>query len=160
MSGLGDLSSSRKDPPNKPRHPTARSRRIEFNLASRLGCSLALVIKMTKVTKNLPPKFQVWVDARKLFHLSHVHIQMARELGMNPKKFGSLANHDQERWKTPLPGFIEDLFFKRFGKERPDEVLSIEDLFKKRRNKTTEREAKGQGEIRDSEADEDSECPF
>jgi hypothetical protein len=22
----------------------------------------------------------VWVDARKLFHLSHVHIQMAREL--------------------------------------------------------------------------------
>ena len=115
---------------------------------------------MTKVAKNLPPKFQVWVDARKLFHLSHVHIQMARELGMNPKKFGSLANHDQERWKTPLPGFIEDLFFKRFGKERPDEVLSIEDLFKKRRNKTTEREAKGQGEIRDAEADEDSECPF
>ena len=71
--------------------------------------------------QELPPKFQVWVDARRLFHLSHVHIQMARELGMNPKKFGSLANHDQERWKTPLTGFIEDLFFKRFGKERPDE---------------------------------------
>ena len=85
---------------------------------------------------------------------------MARELGLNPKKFGSLANRDQERWKTPLPGFIEDLFFKQFGKERPDEVLSIEDLFKKRQNKTTEREATGQGGIRDSEADVDSECPF
>ncbi|MEI6915336.1 MAG: hypothetical protein WCL39_09415 [Armatimonadota bacterium] len=100
------------------------------------------------------------MDARKLFHLSHTHIQMARELGLNPKKFGSLANHDQERWKTPLPGFIEDLFLKRFGKERPDKVLSIEDLFNARRNKTTEREAKGQGKIQDSKDDEDSVCPF
>jgi len=30
---------------------------------------------------------------------------MARELGMNPKKFGGLANHDQESWKSPLPQF-------------------------------------------------------
>ena len=85
---------------------------------------------------------------------------MARELGLNPKKFGSLANHDQERWKTPLPRFIEDLFFKRFGKERPDEVLSIEDLAKRRRNKTMEPEAPERGEIEDSEPDEDFECPF
>jgi hypothetical protein len=33
-------------------------------------------------------------DARRRFHLSHV--QMARELGMNPKKLGKLDNHDQE----------------------------------------------------------------
>lgn len=112
------------------------------------------------MAKDLPPKFQVWVDARQRFHLSHVHIQMARELGLSPKKFRGLANHDQESWKTPLPGFIEDLFFKRFGKERPDEVLSIKDLFKKRRNKTTERRAQGQGEIRDSGPDEDSYCLF
>ena len=41
---------------------------------------------------------------------------MARELGMNPKKFGKIANHKQEPWKAPLPVFIEDLYFKRFGK--------------------------------------------
>ena len=31
------------------------------------------------------------------------------ELGLNPKKFGGLANHRQEPWKTPLPGFIEEI---------------------------------------------------
>jgi hypothetical protein len=112
------------------------------------------------MAKKLPPKFQVWVDARQRFRLSHVHIQMARELGLNPTKFGSLANHDQERWKTPLPGFIEDLFFKRFGKERPDAVLSIEDVFKGKRIKTMERQVSGQDEIQHIEPDEDFECPF
>jgi len=47
---------------------------------------------------------------------------MARELGMNPNKFGSLANHKQEKWKSPLPEFIEELYFKRFRKERPDVI--------------------------------------
>jgi hypothetical protein len=51
---------------------------------------------------------------------------MARELGMNPKKLGSIANHRQERWKAPLPVFIEDLYWKRFGRERPEVVKSIE----------------------------------
>jgi len=47
---------------------------------------------------------------------------MARELGMNPKKFGSLANHKLEKWKAPLPEFIEELYIKRFRKERPDVI--------------------------------------
>jgi hypothetical protein len=51
---------------------------------------------------------------------------MARELGMNPRKLGKLANHDQEPWKAPLPRFVEDLYLKRFGKERPDVVLPVE----------------------------------
>lgn len=52
---------------------------------------------------------------------------MARELAMNPDKLGTLANHDQEPWKSPLPMFIERLYFERFGRERPEVVLSIED---------------------------------
>ena len=46
---------------------------------------------------------------------------------MNPRKLGKLDNHDQERWKAPLPQFIERLYFRRFGKERPDQVMSIEE---------------------------------
>ena len=46
--------------------------------------------------KKIPVKNQLWIDARKQFRLSDVHIQMARELGMNPKKFRKLANHKQE----------------------------------------------------------------
>ena len=57
---------------------------------------------------KIPDKLQIWIDARKRFHLSHAQIQMARELGMNPKKFGSLANHKQEPWKAPLPIFIQE----------------------------------------------------
>ena len=63
-----------------------------------------------------------WIDAKKKFHLSDIHIQMARELGLNPKKFGSLANNKQERWKSPLPEFIEDLYYKRFKKQKPDVI--------------------------------------
>lgn len=51
----------------------------------------------------------------------------ARELGMNPKKLGKLDNHDQEPWKPPLPAFIQSLYQKRFGKDRPDVVHSIEE---------------------------------
>ena len=47
---------------------------------------------------------------------------MARELGLNPKKFGKLANHRQEPWKRPLPDFITALYVKRFGKPIPDVV--------------------------------------
>ena len=52
---------------------------------------------------------------------------MARELGMNPRKLGQLANHDQEPWKLPLPAFIEHLYAKRFSKSHPTIVLSIEE---------------------------------
>ena len=70
-------------------------------------------------------KNKKWIDAKKRFRLSDTHIQMARELGMNPKKFGSLANHKQEPWKAPLPDFIEDIYFKKFKKDKPDVVKKL-----------------------------------
>jgi hypothetical protein len=74
---------------------------------------------------RIPEHLKPWIEAHRRFRLSHMHIQMARELGMNPKRFGKLDNHRQEPWKAPLPIFIERIYFKRFGKERPDEVLTI-----------------------------------
>ena len=82
---------------------------------------------MAKKQPRISPKLQPWIDARRKFRLSHEHVQMARELGMNPKKLGKLDNHDQEPWKLPLPKFIAKLYSKRFGKERPDAVRSIEE---------------------------------
>jgi len=93
--------------------------------------------------KRLPEKYQIWIDVRKRCHLSHVHIQMARELGMNPKKFGKIANEKQEPWKAPLPVFIENIYFKRFGRERPVDVKSIEEVFREKEEKqVNRREAK------------------
>ena len=77
--------------------------------------------------KRLSQNVQAWVEARRRFHLSHAHVQMARELGMNPKKLGKLDNHDQEPWKAPLPQFIERLYLKTFGRERPEVVISVEE---------------------------------
>jgi len=51
---------------------------------------------------------------------------MARELGLNPRKFGKLANHRQEPWKAPLPQFIEHLYLKRFGRDMPQSVIPAE----------------------------------
>ena len=70
---------------------------------------------------------QEWIDARRRRHLSHSQVQMARELGLNPAKLGKIDNHKQEPWKLPLPQFIEQLYFERFGKTTPDNVVSIEE---------------------------------
>jgi hypothetical protein len=48
-----------------------------------------------------PQHVRDWIAARKRHHLSHAHVQMARELGLNPKKLGKIDNDDQEPWKAP-----------------------------------------------------------
>lgn len=93
------------------------------------------------VKKKLSQNLQDWVEARRRHHLSHAHVQTARELGMNPKKLSKLDNHDQEPWKAPLPQFIEKLYFKRFGKERPEIVMSIEELARAKQEKKSARKA-------------------
>jgi hypothetical protein len=114
--------------------------------------------------KSYSPKYQIWIDARKRFNLSHAHIQMARELGMNPKKFGKLNNHKQEPWKAPLPLFIEGLYYKRFGKERPENVRSIEQMVKDKKQKQRDckqrrLEAKEKGQP-EAEEGSDNTVPF
>jgi hypothetical protein len=102
--------------------------------------------------KKLPQSLQDWVQARKRFHLSHAHVQMARELGMNPKKLGKLNNHDQEPWKAPLPQFIESLYSKRFGRERPERVMSVEEWLRaKEAKRTARKEAKRRSSRAESE---------
>ena len=76
--------------------------------------------------KFIPNKLLPWIEARKKYHLSHAQIQMARELGLNPKKFGNLANHKQQPWKMPLPKYIEYLYEKSFGKLLPEIKISLE----------------------------------
>jgi hypothetical protein len=74
-----------------------------------------------------PDGFQRWIDACKRHRLSHWQVQIARELGLNRRKLSKLDNHRQEPLKLPLPTFIEQLYRERFGKNRPDVVLSLED---------------------------------
>ena len=67
---------------------------------------------------------------------------MARELGLNPRKFGSLANEQQEPWKRPLAEFIAYCYCKRFGRTTPENVQSLEDVVKRAEARRSERRAR------------------
>ena len=71
---------------------------------------------------------------------------MARELGLNPRKFGTLANPNvqQDSWKRPLAEFIAHCYSKRFGRTTPEQVQSLEEVVKRAeagRNERRERKA-------------------
>ena len=70
-------------------------------------------------------KNEDWMTAKRKYRLTDEQIQMARELGMNPRKFGSLANNNQEKWKAPLADFIEELYFKRFRKDKAGPIQKM-----------------------------------
>ena len=53
---------------------------------------------------------------------------MARELGLSPKRFGKYADRQNQPWKLPLTEFIEAQYLKQFGKSRPDEVKTMEEI--------------------------------
>ena len=93
----------------------------------------------------IPQKYQIWIEARKRYHLSDAQVQMARELELNPGKFGKIANEKQEPWKIPLPQFIEAIYFKRFYKSEPDVVQSIEDFVQAQQEKKAAKKARKAG---------------
>ena len=72
--------------------------------------------------KRKSSKDDLWKTAKKKYRLKESHIYMAKALGLNPKKFGSYANHKQQPWKVPLPEYIEELYEKRFKKDVPPEI--------------------------------------
>ena len=79
-----------------------------------------------------------WMVAQKKHHLSDRHVQMARELGLNPDKLGKIDNHQQETWKAPLPQFIEEIYFKRFKREAPETVKPLKEIIVEQEKKKKE----------------------
>lgn len=82
---------------------------------------------MTK-KQRIPHKYHPWIAARNQFKLSHAHIQMARELGLNPKRFKNYADRKGKPWKLPLPEFISELYQEKFGRSSPETVRTIEQM--------------------------------
>ena len=98
-------------------------------------------------------QIEKWIVAQKKHRLSDTHVQMARELGLNPDKLGKIDNHRQEPWKAPLPEFIEEIFYKRFKKERPDVVKPLKQILKEQEIKTNTK--KKEKEIRRKEREQE-----
>ena len=53
---------------------------------------------------------------------------MAKELGLNPKKFGSLADTRESRWKAPLAEFISHCYYKAHNRHSPEAVRTLEQV--------------------------------
>ncbi len=87
--------------------------------------------------KKLSPKYQIWIDARINFKLTHAQIQMARELGYNPKQLQRIF--DDETLKLPLPLHIEAMYKKEFKRDKPEKVISIEEAFEALKKENLER---------------------
>jgi hypothetical protein len=146
-SNIGSPNAQHKYPLQKiPHSPQNHAAKLGWSSGWRLPARAAGILALDSMSKHkrkaIPPGLQAWIQARGRHHLSHAHVQMARELGMNPKKLGSIDNHDQEPWKAPLPQFIEDLYLKRFGRERPEVVVSIEQRAREQEEKKAKKAAR------------------
>ena len=91
---------------------------------------------------RIPTKLKPWFEARRRFKLSHAHTQMARELGMNPRKLGSLVGGGQEPWKSPLREFIVECYRKSFGRSEPEHVRSLEEVAQAEERRRKEKQAR------------------
>ena len=58
---------------------------------------------------------EAWKNAKRICRLNRRQLEMARALGMNPRKLPRLRPSPQQRWKLPVGAFIEELYRKRFG---------------------------------------------
>lgn len=65
-----------------------------------------------------------WEIARRLCGLSARQLDMARKLGMNPKKLPGLRPSPSQKWKLPVGEFIEECFRKRFGEVADEERVA------------------------------------
>src|SRR5207244_3049910 len=63
---------------------------------------------------------EAWTSAKKICPLTARQVEMARALGMNPRKLPGLRPSPQQRWKLPVGDFIEERYRKRFGGDPRD----------------------------------------
>jgi hypothetical protein len=64
---------------------------------------------------------EAWTNVKKICRLTARQVEMARRLGMNPKKLPRLRPSPHQRWKLPVGAFIEECYRKRFGGDPRDQ---------------------------------------
>jgi hypothetical protein len=68
-----------------------------------------------------------WRNAKQVCRLNERQVEMARALGMNPRKLPGLRPSPQQRWKLPVGEFIVECYRKRFGGDRLDHHPHVPD---------------------------------
>ena len=72
-------------------------------------------------TKRRAHDDEAWTNAKTICRLNARQVEMARALGMNPRKLPGLRPGPQQRWKLPVGEFIEERYRRRFGGDRRDQ---------------------------------------
>jgi hypothetical protein len=91
---------------------------------------------------------EAWRTAKKICGLTARQVEMARALGMNPRKLPGLRPSPQQRWKLPVGEFIEERYRKRFGGDPHDHDPRRPEP-SARRASSTDRDADGSDHVRD-----------
>ncbi|MCG2710848.1 MAG: hypothetical protein L6420_08300 [Elusimicrobia bacterium] len=63
-------------------------------------------------------KDELWKEAYRRCRLSVRHIQMAKELGLNPKSLMKNIPSAKESWKLYARNWIEDMYERHFGNRK------------------------------------------
>jgi hypothetical protein len=87
---------------------------------------------------GLPPRLAAWSRARDRFTLSPAQVQMARDLGLDPKRLGRLDRGDEDPGVT-VAERIERLYRDTFDREQPDTVESLEEIAARLERKKAEK---------------------
>lgn len=69
-----------------------------------------------------------WLRVKRQCALTDAHVQMARELGMNPKRLLASETPTPGPNQTPPSQRIESLYLRRFKKPLPDSVVPLRQL--------------------------------
>ena len=79
---------------------------------------------------------EAWTNAKKICRLTARQVEMARALGMNPKKLPGLRPSPQQRWKLPVGEFIEECYWKRSGGDTRDQHARGKELHSRKPSAT------------------------
>lgn len=88
---------------------------MRYSWNQKLGIRACEVHEMAK-KQSISEMCQIWIEARKRYPISDAQIQMARELGLNPNKFGKLANEKQEPWEKTSQSLSKRFISSASGK--------------------------------------------
>jgi phage terminase small subunit len=69
--------------------------------------------------KNNP----MWVEAKKKCRLNAATIQMAKEMGLNPKSLIKNIPNKNQQWKEPVHVWIQDMYEDKFGEVKLKETI-------------------------------------
>jgi len=61
---------------------------------------------------------ELWLEVKRRCKLNDEEIQMAKEMGLNPKSLIKNIPNKNEQWKTSVKIWVRDMYEDRFGRAR------------------------------------------